>query len=282
MAPGGRRGYMGAMAQETSAGSTQLDRSLCGRVALVTGASRGIGQAVAETLAARGARLVLTARSEARLEEVAAGLPAAEQEHVVAPLDLSDGEGLHGALEAVRQRVGHVDIVVPNAGMAVSAPYDRGDIEAWDQMMAVNARSVFLLGKVLIPPMVEAGWGRVIIVASNAGLTGYAYSSAYCASKHAVVGWMRAVALEVARSGVTVNALCPGWVDTQMSRDAVDRIAEATGRTAEQARSSLERMSPQGRMVQPAEVAYWAASLCEPGAASVHGQAIPIDGGQLL
>ncbi len=273
---------MGAMSEEARVGSGGAAHGLEGRVALVTGASRGIGRAVAEALAARGVRVVLAARSQAQLEAVAESLPKGAQAHVVASMDLSDEAAIETAVQSIRERVGHIDILVPNAGIALSAPYDKSETAAWDTMMAVNARSVFQLGKALIPAMTEAGWGRVVVVASNAGLTGYAYSSAYCASKHAVVGWMRAVALEVARKGVTVNALCPGWVDTKMSRDAIENIAETTGRTVEQARASLERMSPQGRMVQPAEVAHWVVGLCEPGASSVHGQALAIDGGQLL
>jgi NAD(P)-dependent dehydrogenase (short-subunit alcohol dehydrogenase family) len=237
---------------------------------------------VAEALAAHGARLVLVARNEAQLEGVAAGLARSDREHLVVPLDLADSASLDVAMADLRQRSCHVDVLVANAGIAVSAPYHRAELSAWDRMMAVNARSVAQLGMALIPPMTEAGWGRVIVVASNAGLTGYTYSSAYCASKHAVIGWMRAVALEIARSGVTINALCPGWVDTAMADGAVQGIAATSGRSAKEARAMLERMSPQHRMVQPEEVAHWVTSLCAAAATSVHGQAIAIDGGQLL
>jgi NAD(P)-dependent dehydrogenase (short-subunit alcohol dehydrogenase family) len=176
----------------------------------------------------------------------------------------------------------HVDVLVNNAGAAESAPLERTSDELWDRMMAVNAGGAFALCRALIPRMIAAGWGRVINVASNAGLTGYAYTAAYCASKHAVVGLTRAIAIEVARTPVTVNAVCPGWVDTRLLDDSVARIVEKTGRSAAEARRSLEAMSPQRRLVEPGEVAHVVASLCADEARSVHGQAIAIDGGQVM
>jgi len=253
--------------------------SLKGRIALVTGASRGIGRAVAVHLASLGARTVLAARSA---EAIAALADELGEGHVPIAMDVTDRAKLSTALDEVRQRVGTVDILVANAGIAESAPYDRTEDDAWERMMAVNATAVFRMCRELVPPMVAAGWGRVIIVASNAGLTGYAYSSAYCASKHAVVGFMRSMALEIARTPVTVNALCPGWVATQMSHDAVTRIADKTGTTVAKAQQALENMSPQGRMIEPEEVAYAAGALCHDNARGIHGQTLLIDGGQLL
>jgi NAD(P)-dependent dehydrogenase (short-subunit alcohol dehydrogenase family) len=251
--------------------------SLEGRVALVTGASRGIGRSIALRLAAEGARVVACARSEDAIAEL-----AAEIDGVAVPMDVADPASIDAALERVGYEVGPVDVLVPNAGIAESAPYDRTTGAMWDRMMAVNCTSVVHLVQKLVPSMVARGSGRVVIVASNAGLMGYAYTSAYCASKHAVLGFMRAVALEIAKTPVTINAVCPGWVDTAMAAEAVARIAKATGRSEDQAKGALERMSPQGRLVAPEEVADLVAMLAGDAAASIHGQAIAIDGGQTM
>jgi NAD(P)-dependent dehydrogenase (short-subunit alcohol dehydrogenase family) len=149
-------------------------------------------------------------------------------------------------------------------------------------MMSVNATAPFLLCRALVPAMIQAGWGRVVVVASNAGRIGYAYTSGYCASKHAAVGLVRALATETARAGVTVNAVCPGWVATQMVDDAIARIVEKTGREVEKARRDLESMSPQRRLIDPSEVASLVAMLCTEEARGIHGQAIPLDGGQVM
>lgn len=255
----------------------RLLMSLTGRIALVTGASRGIGRTIAERLAAEGARVVVAARSVEALEALAERIGG-----VAVEMDVADPASIDAALERVGFEVGHVDLLVPNAGVAESAPFDRTSEAMWERMMAVNCTSVVSLVKRLVPSMIERGRGRVVIVASNAGLTGYAYTSAYCASKHAVIGFMRAVALEIAKTPVTINAVCPGWVDTQMSEEAIARIAQKTGRSLEEARVALERMSPQRRLVAPAEVADLVAMLCRDEAASIHGQAIAIDGGQTM
>jgi NAD(P)-dependent dehydrogenase (short-subunit alcohol dehydrogenase family) len=197
-------------------------------------------------------------------------------------MDVADGAAIERGLSQLAERFGHVDILINNAGIAESKPYHRSDDEMFSRMMAVNALAVMRLCRALLPPMVARGWGRSVIVASNAGLSGYAYSSAYCASKHAVLGLMRAIALEIARSEVTINAVCPGWVDTDMAKEAVDRIADKTSKSSADARKALERMSPQGRMVQPAEVASLVAYLCMQQARSVHGQALVMDGGAMM
>lgn len=247
--------------------------SLAGKRALVTGGGRGIGRSIALRLAADGAHVVVAGRTAAEVEETArdvSGTPLL--------LDVTD----RAAVAALPGHIGQIDLLVNNAGIAGSAPFDRTPDELWDRMLAVNVTSAFLLCRALLPPMVKAGWGRVVNVASNAGLTGYAYTVAYCASKHAMVGLTRALAVEVAKSGVTVNAVCPGWVDTRMTDEAVARIAKKTGRSAEDARKSLESMSPQGRLVSPEEVAHTVASLCHEEARGIHGQAIVVDGGQVM
>jgi NAD(P)-dependent dehydrogenase (short-subunit alcohol dehydrogenase family) len=251
--------------------------SLTGRTALVTGGGRGIGRAIAERLAREGARVVVAGRTAAELDEAAEAVGG-----VAVIMDVADRTSIAAGLAAVAGRAGHVDVLVNNAGAAGSAPLDRTTDELWDAMIAVNATSTFTLCRALLPPMAARGWGRVVNVASNAGVTGYAYCAAYCAAKHAVVGLTRAIALEVARSGVTVNAVCPGWVSTRILDESIERIVKKTGRTAEEARASLAAMSPQRRLVEPSEVAAVVAMLCSEEARSVHGQAIVVDGGSVM
>jgi 3-hydroxybutyrate dehydrogenase len=251
--------------------------SLTGRTALVTGGGRGIGRAIAERLAREGARVVVAGRTAAELDEVAAAVGG-----VAVVMDVADRASVAAGLAAVAERAGQVDVLVNNAGAASSAPLGRTSDELWDAMIAVNATSTFTLCRALLPPMAARGWGRVVNVASNAGVTGYAYTAAYCAAKHAVVGLTRAIALEVARTGVTVNAVCPGWVSTRLLDDAIDRIVRKTGRSEAEARAQIAGMSPQRRLVEPSEVAAMVAMLCTEEARSVHGQAIVVDGGSVM
>ncbi|MDC0683548.1 SDR family NAD(P)-dependent oxidoreductase [Sorangium atrum] len=251
--------------------------SLEGRIALVTGGGRGIGRAIAERLAQGGARVAVAGRTQAEIEETAAAIGG-----VAVRLDVGDREGAPPALAALEGQLGHIDVLVNNAGVAESAPFDRTSDALWDRMLAVNVTGAFALCRALIPKMIARGFGRVVNVASTAGLVGCAYSTAYCASKHAMVGMTRAIAVEIARTPVTINCVCPGWVNTRMADEAISRIAEKTGRGEDAARRSLESMSPQGRMVEPAEVALVVAMLCSDEARSIHGQAIPVDGGQVM
>ncbi len=250
--------------------------SLAGKIALVTGGGRGIGRAVAERLAGDGARVVVTGRTQAEIDEVATATGG-----VAIRADMADRASIEGLLASLRE-VGHVDVLVNNAGAAESAPLAGTSDALWDAMMAVNATGPFLLCRALIPKMIERGAGRVVNIASNAGLTGYAYTVAYCASKHAIVGMTRAIAVEIAKTGVTINAVCPGWVRTRLTDEAAARIAKKTGRTEDEARGSLVAMTPQRRMVEPIEVAHVVATLCADEARSIHGQAIVIDGGQVM
>jgi len=247
--------------------------SLTGRRVLVTGGGRGIGRAIAGRLAEHGAAVVVAGRTVAEIEETARAVGG-----TALVLDVTD----RAAIAGLRAHTGAFDVLVNNAGIAGSAPYDRTGDAMWDDMFAVNVTSAFLLCRAFLPDMVKAGWGRVVNIASNAGLSGYAYTAAYCASKHAMVGLTRALATEVARSGVTVNAVCPGWVRTRMTDEAVARIAKKTGRSEDAAMKSLEGMSPQGRLVEPDEVAHAVSSLCEEGARGIHGQTIVVDGGQVM
>ena len=247
---------------------------LAGKRALVTGGGRGIGAAIAGKLASAGAQVVVTARTRTEIEGIAANIGALA---LVADLsDRASTDALIGELE------GGVDILVNNAGIAGSAPLARIDDALWDRLLEVNATAPFRLTRALVPGMVSNGWGRVINIASNAGVSGYAYTAAYCASKHALVGMTRALAVELARTGVTINAVCPGWVETRMVEQAVERITDRTGRSADEARSALASMSPQQRMITADEVAHLVVALCADDARGIHGQALVIDGGQIL
>ncbi len=248
-----------------------------GRVALVTGASRGIGEAVARRLSREGLRVALMGRDQRSLDQLAAALSTR-----AFACDLTDQTAVAEQLASVERELGPVDVLVNNAGVAESAPLELTDDALIERTFAVNVWPVMRLCRALVPAMAKRGWGRVINVASNAGLTGYAYTSAYCASKHAVVGFTRALAAELARSGVTVNAVCPGFVDTEMTVKAVERIVAKTGRSADDARRALEAQSPQRRLMTVDEVAHAVFALVPHEARGIHGQAIALDGGQVI
>ncbi len=244
------------------------------RVALVTGASQGIGAACAAALSAAGHRVALVARNASSLEDVAAGLPG---ESLVVPTDVLDPAALEAAFSRVEATWGPVEILVVNAGAAMSAPLVKTSDDDWQRMLDLNLTAPFRCLRRALPGMVDSGWGRVVVIASIAGKTGGARIAAYTASKHGVLGLVRTAATEVARSGVTVNAICPGYVDTPMTDESVAHISSGTGRTPEDARSILANMQPIGRLVTPEEVAS-AAMLCVDNGA-INGQGLNVDGG---
>jgi NAD(P)-dependent dehydrogenase (short-subunit alcohol dehydrogenase family) len=249
--------------------------TLNGKHAVVTGASRGIGLAVARTLHTHGARVTLMARDAAALESAAAALGGDTAWQAV---DVTD----QASVEAAFARAGAVDILVNNAGQAASASFARTDAALWQRMLDVNLTGAYHCIQAAAPSMLEGGWGRIVNVASTAGLTGYRYVAAYCAAKHGLVGLTRALALELASKGVTVNAVCPGYTETDIVQDAVANIVRKTGRSAEQARAELAAANPQGRLVRPEEVAHAVAMLCMPDAAALNGQAIAVAGGEVM
>ena len=256
--------------------------TLTGKGAVVTGGGRGIGAATAERLAWMGARIVVSARSTHEIDEVAAGLRQAGHEAWAVPCDVTDEAQVAALASQAQEHLGQVDILVNNAGIAASAPVKAITLEGWNQILAVNATGTFLCTRAFLPAMAASGWGRVVNVASIAGLSGAAYIGAYAASKHAVIGFTRCAAAEVAKKGVTVNAVCPGYVETAMTTESVRRIVEKTGISANQARGHIVEMNPQGRILEAAEVAYQVGSLCHPLAKGITGQAIVLDGGGLL
>jgi 3-hydroxybutyrate dehydrogenase len=254
------------------------DRRLEGRGAVVTGGGRGIGAAVARLLAERGARVVVAARSSAEIEDIATALRSGGADAWAMRCDVSDPrdiENLFGAAE----RLGSVDILVNNAGVASAAPVRRLELDEWNRLLSVNATGPFLCTRAALPGMIERRWGRVVTVASVAALRGAAYIAGYAASKHAVLGFTRSAAAEVARTGVTVNAVCPGYVDTPMTDATVANIMEKTGLDADQALAAILETTPQRRLITTAEVAATVAFLCGDEARGINGQAIVIDGG---
>ena len=256
---------------------------LGGQHALVTGATRGIGAAIAETLGRLGAILTLTGRDRPLLDERAAEIAAACGVKVhTETADVTDEEAIAAALRASVAANGPVTILVNNAGTGKSAPFHKMDRALWDQMIGVNLTGTFVCTRAVLPAMLDAGYGRIVNVASTAGLKGYAYVSAYSAAKHGVIGLTRSLALEVATRGITVNAVCPGYTETDLVRETVANIAAKTGRSEDEARAELAATNPQGRLVQPWEVAEAVAWLVLPGSASITGQSIPVAGGEVM
>jgi len=258
---------------------------LTGKHALVTGGGRGIGAAIARQLLGEGASVTLLGRDAATLDATVTALQAhrlGDASVGAVCADIAEPASVEAAFAAATEARGAITVLVNNAGQAHSAPFGKTDLALWQRMLDVNLTGTFLCTQAALPAMLEAGWGRVVNVASTAGLAGYGYVSAYCAAKHGVIGLTRALALEMATRGVTVNAVCPGYTETDIVRDAVENIVSKTGRTAEQARAELAAGNPQGRLVQPEEVADAVGWLCQPSTGAVTGQAIPVAGGEVM
>jgi len=247
---------------------------------MVTGGARGIGAAITRTLVHHGARVTMLGRSADGLERASQTFGAEDRIDYVRA-DVSDADEVSRAFESARERSGLIDILVNNAGQAESAPMKRTDVSLWRRMMAVNLDGTFHCVQAVLPGMLDARWGRVVNVASTAGLTGYGYVVAYCAAKHGVIGLTRALAAEVATKGITVNAVCPGYTATAMFDATVANIVARTGRTLEEARLALLEGNPQHRLVLPEEVANAVAWLCLPGSEAITGQAIAVAGGEV-
>jgi 3-hydroxybutyrate dehydrogenase len=256
-------------------GASRLDG---GRHALITGGGTGIGAAIAARLSEMGARITVVGRRPEPLEEVADGLDGAQP----VPFDVTDEAAVEEGLKTATERFGPVDVLINNAGAADSSPFTRTTPDAWRAMLDVNLTGVFLMSRAVLPGMVERGWGRIVSIASTAGLKGYAYVAAYCAAKHGVIGMTRSLALEVAQKGVTVNAVCPGYTETELLSESVENIVDKTGVSEDEARAQLLESNPQGRFVSPEEVAEAATWLMSSNAGAITGQAIVVAGGEVM
>ena len=251
--------------------------SLTGHHAVVTGAGSGIGRAIAERLAEAGCQVTLIGRHMGRLTETADRIGDLA---FTAPADVTDADMLAAAIEAGRDRFGPIDILINNAGAAVSAPFVKTSADDLRAMLALNLEAPAEAARLVLPGMLTRRWGRIVNVASTAGLKGYPYVAAYVAAKHGLVGLTRALALEVASKGVTVNAVCPGFTDTDLVARSVEAIVGKTGRTEDEARAALAASNPQGRLITPDEVAALVIWLCEEAASGVNGAALPVAGGE--
>ncbi|HEY2447172.1 MAG TPA: SDR family oxidoreductase [Rhizomicrobium sp.] len=253
------------------------DLSLEGRHAVVTGASRGIGAAIAARLADMGAQTTLMGRDASALESEASRNPDAR----VIVCDVTNPDQIEKAFAEARARA-PISILVNNAGAAESAPFLKTSDEMLERMLAINLMAAFRCTRAALPSMIGSGWGRIVNISSIAGLRGYPYVSAYVAAKHALIGVTRALAMETARQGITVNAVCPGYTDTALVRKSVATIVAKTGRSEDEALGELVRHNPQARLIRPEEVADTVAWLCSSAAESITGQAIAVAGGEIM
>jgi len=257
---------------------------LNGKIALITGGGRGIGRAIAVAFAREGARVAVAARTAEQVQQVATEIKnLAIADAIAVVCDVSDPASVQRMFGTVNEAFGREpDILVNNAGIAESALITRTDDDLWQRHLAINLSGTFYCTRAALPAMIDRGWGRIINIASIAGKTGAPYIAAYSASKHGVLGLTRSAALEVAAKGITVNAICPGYVDTDMTTRAVENIQAKTGRPAEEALEAIKQTSPQNRLITSEEVAALALLLASEEGRGINGQAINIDGGSVL
>lgn len=258
-----------------------MNSTLAGKHAVVTGGGSGIGAATAQALVKAGARVTLMGRDAQRLAAQRETLSAHGEIAACISVDVCDESAVNKAFSEAAAIAGAVDVLVNNAGQAQAVPFAQTDIALWKRMLDVNLTGVFLCTRAVLPSMLERNHGRIINVASTAGQIGYAYVAAYCAAKHGVIGLTRALALEVATKGITVNAVCPGYTETELLQASLDQITAKTSRSEQEARDILVRHNPQRRFVAPDEVANAVLWLCMPGSESITGQSISVSGGEV-
>lgn len=249
---------------------------LSGQHALITGGGTGVGAAIARCLSEAGASVTIAGRRLEPLQALADQYPRMQ----ALTCDVTDEASVEALFASAPETFGPVTIAIANAGAAQSAPIGKTDLALWQSSLAVNLTGAFLTARTALPPMRKAKEGRIIFIASTAGLKGYAYVAPYCAAKHGVIGLTKAMALEVARDGITVNAICPGFTETPLLRDSITNIMEKTGRDEASARASLVASNPQGRFIQPEEIAATTLWLCAKSSGSITGQAISVSGGE--
>lgn len=252
--------------------------NLKGQHAIITGGGTGIGRAIAQLFAERGAAVTLMARNEERLKAVSDTLPKAQ----AIALDITDEDGVATAFDRAAKRFGPAHILVNNAGIAPTASFAKTTYDNWNLVMSVNAGGIFLCTRAALEQMKQTDHGRIINIASTAGLKGYSYVSAYVASKHAVIGLTRALALELAGKPITINSICPGFTNTDIVQRSIETIINKTGRNEQDALAELVKNNPQRRLIEPDEIAALALWLCSPDARSVTGQSLSVAGGEVM
>ncbi|HVF39550.1 MAG TPA: SDR family NAD(P)-dependent oxidoreductase [Gemmatimonadaceae bacterium] len=262
---------------------TGTERYLEGKHAVITGGSRGIGGAIAHALARRGASLTIMSRAAVRLERQAATIRGELGTRVNAiECDVTDATAIKESFARAVSETGPIEILVNNAGAAEGAPFSQTTRELWDRMISVNLTSTYACAAEVLPAMLSAKSGRIVNVSSTAGLRGYKTMTAYCAAKHGVIGLTRALALETAKHGITVNAVCPGYTDTELTDNSVEKLASVFGKSLEEARAMLVATVPRGSLITPEEVAGAVEWLCGPASLAVTGIALPVAGGEIL
>ena len=253
-----------------------------GKIVLVTGAARGIGKAIAVAFAAEKNRVVITGRNAAAIEEVAAEIRAMGARVLASPCDVTDKPQVNDLRHEIEKHLGAVEILVNNVGIAPAAGFLDMPDNLWDDVMRVNVSAAYNCCKIFLPAMVAARWGRIVNIASTVARVAYPGIAAYATSKHALLGLTRALAIETARSGVTVNAVCPGYVNTELTRENARRLAEKRGQSVDEALALMAASCPQRRLIEPEEVAYMTLVLASERASGITGQAIQVDGGAVM
>jgi NAD(P)-dependent dehydrogenase (short-subunit alcohol dehydrogenase family) len=257
-------------------------QALRGKIVLVTGGSRGIGRSIALAFGAQGAMVVVTGRSQAGLDAVAHEMACRGAQALALACDITKRVDVEGLEHEITSRLGTVQVLVNNAGIAPAAPFLEMEDRLWEEVLRVNLTGTYNCCKVFLPGMIASGWGRIINVASTVAKVAYSHISAYATSKHAVLGLTRSLAVEMARAGVTVNALCPGYVDTELTRKNAAQLAEKKGMTVDRVLDYFKSTSPQKRLIDPDEVAHLAVMLASEGAGGITGQAVNVDGGAVM